>query len=164
MTDTRTRDPAVDTSDTNEPRPTTTFEKVDQFAKEFEAEFAHRLGDLDLARMPRLTALEPCFSTDPPTGETPPTGESPPTVDVRHNLIVLWADIAVRHAIVRRIADPDELVATVVGIPGAWGSGATPDEALGELHSVLIGWATLKLDDGDRDIPDMEGIRLVLDP
>ena len=94
-----------------------------------------------------LTDLEPRFSNDPPTGETPPTG------DVRHNLIVLWADIAARHAIVRRIEDPDELVATVAGIPGAWGSGATPDEALSELHSVLIGWATLKVNDGDRDIP-----------
>ena len=157
MTDTRTRDPAVDTSDANEPRPTTTFEKVDQSVKNFEADFKDSLGDMELARMPRLTAIEPYFSNGPPTGDTAPT------VDVRRNLIVLWADIAVRHAIVRRIEDPDELVATVVGIPGAWGSGATPDEALGELHSVLIGWATLKLDDGDRDIPDMEGIRLVLD-
>ena len=158
MTDTRTRDPAVDTSDANEPRATPTLEKVDQSVKNFEADFKDRLGDLELARMPRLTAIEPCFSNNPPTGATAPT------VDVRRNLIVLWADIAVRHAIVRRIEDPDELVGTVVGIPGAWGSGATPDEALGELHSVLIGWATLKLDDGDRDIPDMEGIRLVLDP
>ena len=141
----------------NAPRPTTTFEKVDQSVKNFEADFKDRLGDLELARMPRLTAIEPCFSNGPLTGDTAPT------VDVRRNLIVLWADIAVRHAIVRRIEDPDELVATVVGIPGAWGSGATRDEALGELHSVLIGWATLKLEDGDRDIPDMEGIRLVLD-
>ena len=28
---------------------------------------------------------------------------------------------------------------------------------------MLIGWATLKVNDGDRDIPDMEGIRLGLD-
>ena len=158
MTDTRTRDYVGDASDAN--RPTTTSEKFEtQFAKEFEAEFAPRLGDLDLTRMPRLEDLEPRFSNDRPTAADPP-----PTGDVRHNLIVLWADIAVRHAIVRRVEDPDELVATVVGIPGAWGAGATPAEALGELHSVLIGWATLKLDDGDRDIPDMEGIRLVLDP
>ena len=158
MTDTRTRDHLGDTSDANAPRPTTTSEKFEtQIAKEFESEFAHRLGDLDLDHTPRITDLEPRFSNDPPTGEAPPGG------DVRHDLIVLWADVAVRHAIVRRIEDPDELVATVAGIPGAWGAGATPAEALGELHSVLIGWATLKLDDGDRDIPDMEGIRLVLD-
>lgn len=83
--------------------------------------------------------------------------------DARHNPIALWANIAIRHATVRPIEDPDELVATVANIPGAWGSGASPNEALADLHSVLIGWATLKLDDGDRDIPDMEGIRLVLD-
>jgi predicted RNase H-like HicB family nuclease len=81
----------------------------------------------------------------------------------RDKLIALWADIAVRHAIVRRSEDPGELIATVTDLPGAWGAGETPNEALSELHSVLIGWATLKLDDGDRDIPDMEGIRLVLD-
>ena len=83
--------------------------------------------------------------------------------DARHNLIVRWADIAVRHAIVQPIEDPDELVASVANVPRAWGSGASPDEALADLHSVLIGWAALKLDDGDRDIPDMEGILLVLD-
>ena len=33
---------------------------------------------------------------------------------------------------VLRPEDPDELVATVAGIPGAWGSGATPDEALAD--------------------------------
>ena len=159
MTNTRTREHPGDTSDANAPRPTTTLGKFEtQFAEEFEAEFARRLGGLNLARMPRLTNLEPRFCNDPPTGENPP-----PAGDVRHNLIVLWADIAARHAIVRRIEDPDELVATIAGIPGAWGSGATPDEALGELHSVLIGWATLKVNDGDRDIPDMEGIRLGLD-
>ena len=87
--------------------------------------------------------------------------DAAPAGDVRHKLIVLWADLAVRHAIIR--ATDDELVATVADLSGAWGAGATPDDALADLHSVLIGWATLKLDDGDRDIPDMEGIRLVLD-
>ena len=80
-----------------------------------------------------------------------------------HKLVARWADAAVRHAIVRRSADADEFIATVTGVPGAWGAGATPGEALSDLQSVLIGWATLKLDDGDRDIPDMEGIRLVVD-
>ncbi|GEM_PF-1205681 len=92
-----------------------------------------------------------------------PQADAPATADERHKLIVLWADVAVRDAILRRSEDPNELIATVTGLPGAWGAGATPDEALSDLHSVLIGWATLKLDDGDRDIPDMEGIRLVLD-
>ena len=158
MTDTRTRDLAFDTSDAIVPRPTLAQEQIStQFAEEFEAEFAPRLADLDLTRMPRLADLEPRFSTGEAADHAPPAG------DARHNLIVLWADIATRHAGVRPIEDPDESVATVAGIPGAWGSGATPDEALADLHSALIGWATLKLDDGDRDIPDMEGIRLVLD-
>lgn len=128
-----------------------------QFARDFEAEFAPRLADVDLTRMPRLAHIGPHFSGGAPQAD------APTAADVRRKLIVLWADIAVRHAIVRRSEDPDELIATVTDLPGAWGAGATPDEALSDLHSVLIGWATLKLDDGDRDIPDMEGIRLVLD-
>lgn len=158
MSDTRTRDHASDASDASFLRPTTTPERVEsQFAEDFESEFAPRLAGVDLTRMPRLTDIEPHFSGDAPQID------APAAADVRHRLIVLWADIAVRHAIVRRSEDPDELIATVTGLPGAWGAGATPDEALSDLHSVLIGWATLKLDDGDRDIPDMEGIRLVLD-
>jgi len=158
MSDTRTRDHARDASNASFLRPTTTPERVkSQFAEDFEAEFAPRLGGVDLTRMPRLADIEPHFSGGAPEAD------APAAADVRHKLIVLWADIAVRHAVVRRSEDPDELIATVAGLPGAWGAGATPDEALGDLHSVLIGWVTLKLDDGDRDIPDMEGIRLVLD-
>ena len=97
-----------------------------------------------------------------PATEGAPDGQAP-SGDVRHKPIVLWAEAAVRHAIVRPLEDTDEFVATVAGVRGAWGAGATADEALDELQSVLIDWATLKLDDGDRDIPDMEDIRLVLD-
>lgn len=158
MSDTRTRDHARDASNASFLRPTTTPERVkSQFAEDFEAEFAPRLVDVDLTRMPRLADIESHFSGGAPEAD------SPAAADVRHKLIVLWADIAVRHAVVRRSEDPDEMIATVTGLPGAWGAGATPDEALSDLHAVLIGWATLKLDDGDRDIPDMEGIRLVLD-
>ena len=158
MSDTRTRDHASDASDASLLRPTTTPERVEsQSAHDFEAEFAPRLAGVDLTRMPRLADIEPHFSG----GAT--QADAPAAADVRHKLIVLWSDVAVRHAIVRRSEDPDELIATVTGLPGAWGAGATPDEALSDLHSVLIGWATLKLDDGDRDIPDMEGISLVLD-
>ena len=158
MSDTRTRDHARDASDASFLQPTTTPERVErQFARDFEVEFAPRLADVDLTRMPRLADIEPHFSGDAAQADTAAVA------DVRHKLIVLWADVAVRHAIVRRSEDPDELIATVTDLRGAWGAGATPDEALGDLHSVLIGWATLKLDDGDRDIPDMEGIRLVLD-
>jgi len=158
MSDTRTRDHGSDASDASFLQPTTTPERVEsQFAQVFEAEFAPRLAGVDLTRMPRLADIEPHFSGGAPQGD------APAAADVRHKLIVLWADVAVRHAIVRRSEDPDELIATVTGLPGAWGAGASPDEALSDLHDVLIGWASLKLDDGDRDIPDMEGIRLVLD-
>lgn len=55
------------------------------------------------------------------------------------------------------------MIAKVVGIKGALGFGHSEQEALDELKSVLIDWVTLKLDDGDDDIPNMEGVHLVTD-
>ena len=75
----------------------------------------------------------------------------------------LWAKIAVTHAIVRSVDDPAGLMATVAGVDGAWGFGASEAEALADLESALIGWASLKLEDGDDDIPSMEEAHLVVD-
>ncbi len=52
-------------------------------------------------------------------------------------------------------------MATVEGCPGAWAYGTTAEDAVAYLESVLIGWADLKLADGDTDIPVMGGISLV---
>lgn len=82
---------------------------------------------------------------------------------VLNRLLSQWAEVAVSHAVVREINDPPGLIATVAGIDGAWGFAGTPEEALTELRSVLIDWARLKLEDGDEDIPSMEGVHLVLD-
>ena len=80
-------------------------------------------------------------------------------------LVERWAEAAVSHATVRTINDPAGLVATVAGIDGAWGFGQSEDEALDDLKSVLVDWASLKLQDGD-DIPseaiDGNGLRGLL--
>ena len=121
------------------------------------------LGDVqDEGTVRTLMESLPPMDWHEPATDVAPDGQAP-SGDVRHKLIVLWAEAAVRHAIVRPLEDTDEFVATVAGLRGAWGAGATADEALDELQSILIDWASLKLGDGDRDIPDMEGIRLVLD-
>lgn len=77
-------------------------------------------------------------------------------------LVASWAEIAVSHAAVRCLEDHSGHVATVAGIDGAWGHGDTAGEALDELRSVLVGWACLKLEDGDDDTTNMEGIHLVV--
>lgn len=87
---------------------------------------------------------------------------TPGRAAVLERLIVRWAEAAVSHAIVRSIDDPNGLVATVAGIDGAWGFGDSANEALQDLRSVLIDWASLKLKDGDDDIPSMEGLHLVV--
>ena len=78
-------------------------------------------------------------------------------------LVAQWAEIAVSHAAVRGIDDPPGFTAAVAGVDGAWGFGASPEEALAESRSVLVDWARLKLEDGDGDIPSMEGVHLVID-
>jgi predicted RNase H-like HicB family nuclease len=52
-------------------------------------------------------------------------------------------------------------VADVVGLDGAWAEGPTRAVAVQNLQSVIYEWVTMKLDDGDRDIPQMDGLRLV---
>lgn len=79
-------------------------------------------------------------------------------------LVRQWAAAAVRHATVSEAEDTEYLVATVKGCPGAWAHGTTAAAAVAYLESVLIGWADLKLADGDTDIPEMGGINLVPGP
>ncbi len=128
---------------------------------EFKREFGARLNELvDLREVPRVDCLTARFSGED-GGEATPDAYATGAGDARQKLIALWAEIAVRHAIVRPINDPEGLIATVAGLDGAWAFGPTPEDAATELNSVLIGWATLKLDDGDTDIPPMEGLNLV---
>ena len=75
-----------------------------------------------------------------------------------------WAAAAARQAVIIDADDTGYLVATVDGCPGAWAYGTTAADAVAYLESVLIGWADLKLADGDTDIPEMGGIDLVSGP
>lgn len=82
---------------------------------------------------------------------------------IRSSLIKQWAEIAASQAILNNIDDPPGFIATVSGAKGAWGFGDSKQAAIDDLRSVLIGWVTLKLEDGDDDIPNMEGVQLVAD-
>lgn len=81
--------------------------------------------------------------------------------DPMETLIDQWVQMAVRHARVRRM--DDEWVADVAGLDGAWSEGKSKRRAEAGLARVLNSWVRLKLADGDRDIPLMEGLRLVVD-
>ena len=93
----------------------------------------------------------------------PPELESYSYRDALQRLVEQWADIAISHAVVREIEDPSGLIARVVGVKGSWGFGQSASEALAELRTALIDWANIKLEDGDDDIPSMEGVHLVID-
>lgn len=85
--------------------------------------------------------------------------EAAPLAD---RLIRRWVRLASRHARVRRV-DTKVWVADVVGLPGAWSDGPSREAAEANLPSVLYDWVRMKLDDGDRDIPPMHGLKLVID-
>ena len=97
------------------------------------------------------------------SGEGEVVAPIPGARDALQVLVERWAKIAVSHATVRRTEDPPGMVATVVGVDGGWGFGSTPAEALEDLESVLVDWVNLKLQDGDDDIPNMEGVHLVVE-
>ena len=71
-----------------------------------------------------------------------------------------WAAAAAARAVVEPMEARDGYYAEVAETPGAWGYGETEGEALSVLRSVLVGWASLKLADGDTDIPAMGEVSL----
>lgn len=116
--------------------------------------------DIDLERL-LSGGEEPTEEQDAPqAGEAESDGGPGSALD---RLVASWAEIAVSHAMVRSIDDPSGHIATVAGVEGAWGFGDSEEGALDELRSVLIGWACLKLEDGDDDIPSMEGVHLAIE-
>jgi len=75
--------------------------------------------------------------------------------------VLPWATAAVEQACeVEPINDPVGYIARLHDVLGPWAFGETTESARSELESVLIGWALLKLEDGDSDIPVMGGMSL----
>ena len=82
-------------------------------------------------------------------------------IGLHANRIDRWATAAIAEAEVEQLNDPEGFYfASVPNAPGAWSYEPTVGEALAVLQEVLVGWAILKLADGDDDIPDFAGIRL----
>ena len=132
---------------------------------DLEHEFSHSQSDEARMFWPSDADLERLLSSGQTADESAASHDDDPAPNrgaALMRLVGLWAEVAVAHAMVRAIRDPAGFVATVAGIEGAWGFGDSSEEALEELESVLIDWASLKLEDGDDDIPSMEGVHLVI--
>ena len=72
-----------------------------------------------------------------------------------------WAKAAIAHAEVEAISDPAGYFATVPACRGAWACGSTPEAAILELEEVLVDWAAVHLQTGNRPpLPVMGGISL----
>jgi hypothetical protein len=77
------------------------------------------------------------------------------------SLILRYADLAVRHAIVEP-QDDGQWLATIHGFPGVWAREQSAVEALEVLKEVVFEWALLKIEDSDRDLPSVGDIDLNL--
>jgi predicted RNase H-like HicB family nuclease len=77
------------------------------------------------------------------------------------SLILRYAELAVRHAIVDQQED-GEWLATIRGFPGVWARERSAVEALDVLKEVVFEWALLKVEDEDRDLPSLSDIDLNL--
>lgn len=74
-------------------------------------------------------------------------------------LIARYARLAVRRAVTKQ-RESGKWFAEVPNFPGVWAEGDTEDQALNELEDVVCEWAVLKLESGDRDLPELEDINL----
>lgn len=73
-------------------------------------------------------------------------------------LIEKYAEVAVRHATLKRY--PDGWVATILGFPGVWAEERSEEQALEVLKEVIRDWTLLKIQHKDRDLPVIEEINL----
>lgn len=74
-------------------------------------------------------------------------------------LIEKYADLAVRHATLKRVED-GEWFATIPDFPGVWAKEATEEEALEMLREVVEDWAVLKIQHEHGDLPEVDEINL----
>jgi len=77
------------------------------------------------------------------------------------NLIEHYAELAVQRAMVQQQEDGAWL-ATIRDFPGVWAREKSVIEALEVLREVVFGWALLKVEDEDRDLPPLGDIDLNL--
>lgn len=74
-------------------------------------------------------------------------------------VIEKYADIAVRHANLKRIGG-GEWFASVPGFQGAWASESSSERTLEALKEVIMDWTLLKIQHNDEDLPVLEEIDL----
>ncbi|MCL4522098.1 MAG: type II toxin-antitoxin system HicB family antitoxin [Firmicutes bacterium] len=74
-------------------------------------------------------------------------------------LITLYCEAAMAYAEYEKM-DTGRWFGEIPVCPGVWGDGATRTEAAEQLRSSLEGWILLKLQDGDHDLPTIDGLDL----
>lgn len=101
-------------------------------------------------------------TVEPPRGATPlarneVAGSRTPAKP--EQLVMRFVDTALRRAFTERLPD-GSWYAEIKVLPGVWAQGATEDDALRELRTVLEDWVALKLRMRHRDFPVLGGVDL----
>ncbi len=74
-------------------------------------------------------------------------------------LIQRYQKAAIKRAQVKQLDDGTWYV-WVPELPGVWANDLVVKECIVTLEDVLLSWLLLKIEDGDRDLPVLEGIDL----
>ena len=74
---------------------------------------------------------------------------------------LLFLQAALRRVRLEQLED-DNWFSEITECPGVWGGGRTQLECLRDLMQGLEEWVRLKLKDGDKDFPVLDGINLNL--
>lgn len=74
-------------------------------------------------------------------------------------LVQRYQAAAMKRAQVKQL-DDGSWYAWVPELQGVWANQAGVKECIGTLEDVLLHWLLLKIEDGDRDLPILEGIDL----
>lgn len=74
-------------------------------------------------------------------------------------LIEKYARLAAQRGQVERLED-GSWYAEIRGFPGVWAQGNSEEDVLRELKAVVRDWTLLKIEDRDRDLPEIDTLNL----
>jgi|SRR5215510_6103796 len=83
------------------------------------------------------------------------------TKHLPEQLIARYLREAIKSADLKRLED-GTWFGEITTCPGVWASADEPDQAILELKDVLFDWVVLKIEHGDRDLPQFGEINLNL--
>lgn len=82
-----------------------------------------------------------------------------PFFSIPTKVVTAFAAAATEIAVLEEI-EPGQWFVDLDALDGVWGEGDSAQAAKEDFHASVISWVALKLRDGDKDIPEINGVSL----